>query len=68
MQRSKVLEVSHRLPTFDKPKDDLRSRLTAQVGEGYAEVVSRCVAGGERIGAQLGSEETDPQVTICIQE
>lgn len=68
VRRSQVLEVSHRLATFDEPKNVLRSRLTAQVGEGYADVVSRCVVGGERIGAPLGSEETDPQVAAGMQE
>lgn len=68
VRQSHLLEISKKLARLDDKDDALRLRLAAQVGDGFADVVSRCVAGAEGIDASSGSEETDPDVRARMQE
>lgn len=68
IRRSRLLEVGQKLAQLDERGNALRAELAAQVGDEYAEVVSRCVVGGKSIGASPGTEETDPDVAAPMQE
>ena len=68
MRRSRLLEVAQKLAKLDETNNNLHSELAAQVGDEYADIVARCVIGGESIGASLASEETDPDVAAQMQE
>ena len=70
VRQTQLLKISKTLAKLNEQGNALRLRLAAQVGDGYADAICHCVAGGHSIDTSLSSglEETDTEVRASMQE
>lgn len=67
-RRSQLLAIGHSLATLDARGSDLRSKIAAQVGEGFAAAIEFCIIGGGGLSLQPKLDETNTDVAAHIQE